>query len=121
MRLWLLLAGVSGASAVIAGALAAHAADQAAADRLATAVRYQMWHALALLAVAWLASSGGGRVAAIAGWAFVAGTVLFCGSLYLSVLTGTDAATSAAPAGGAAFILGWLALALEGLRRPRRG
>lgn len=116
MRLWLILAGLDGALAVVAGALAAHAADPAGKERLEVAVRYQMWHAIALLAVAWLATTVARRWANAAGSAFAAGTVLFCGSLYLSVVLASNAVTVVAPIGGTAFILGWLLLAVAGLR-----
>lgn len=116
MRWWLVIAGLAGAAAVAVGALAAHVADPQHAARLETAVRYQMWHALALLAVAWLAAGPARRWAVLAGRLFVVGLLLFCGTLQLSVLTGMDAITAGAPVGGIAFILGWLALVVAGLR-----
>jgi uncharacterized membrane protein YgdD (TMEM256/DUF423 family) len=114
MRIWLLLAGLSGAMAVIAGALGAHASDPAADETVAIAARYQMWHALALLAVAWATTTGHARLARIAGALFAAGIVLFCGSLYIEAATGWQAVTAVTPVGGMAFILGWLAFAFSG-------
>ena len=76
-----------------------------------TAVRYQMYHALGLLAVAWASEHWPGTVTAAAGWLFVAGIVLFSGSLYLLSLTGTRWLGAVTPLGGAAFLAGWLALA----------
>jgi uncharacterized membrane protein YgdD (TMEM256/DUF423 family) len=110
----LLLAGLGGATAVIAGALGAHVSDPAAAETVATAARYQMWHVLALLAVAWLAATRHARLARVAGMLFVAGIVLFSGSLYIQAVTGWQTVTMVTPVGGAAFILGWLVLALSG-------
>ena len=116
MNPWLILAGAAGAAAVATGALAAHVADPVAAHRLDVAVRYQMWHALALLGVAWLANGPARRWAVFAGRLFLVGLVLFCGALELSVLIGMEALTAGAPFGGLAFIGGWLALAVAGLR-----
>jgi uncharacterized membrane protein YgdD (TMEM256/DUF423 family) len=70
-----------------------------------------MYHALALLAVAWAVTRWPGPWVTSAGWLFVAGTVLFSGSLYLLALTGVRALGAITPFGGLAFILGWLALA----------
>ena len=116
MRIWLITAGLAGAAAVALGAMAAHVAEPEAAARLETAVRYLMWHALALLGVAWLAGTPVRRWAGLAGALFLAGMVLFCGTLAVSALTGNQTVTMLAPAGGMAFIAGWLALALAGLR-----
>src|SRR5690606_5635952 len=102
--------------AVGAGAFGAHALRaRLAPDMLAvfeTAARYQMYHALALLAVAWIAARWPGTAAMYAGWLFVAGTVVFSGSLYLMALTGARWLGAITPLGGAAFLAGWLALAL---------
>ena len=116
MRLWLILASLNGFLAVAAGAIGSHAikARVAPADLeiFETAVRYHMWHALALLGVAWLSTVGGARLPiTIAGWAFVAGIILFCGPLYLIGATGSRALATLAPAGGIAFLAGWAALA----------
>jgi uncharacterized membrane protein YgdD (TMEM256/DUF423 family) len=76
-----------------------------------TGARYHMYHALGLLAVAWAVARWPGGWASAAGWLFVAGTVLFSGSLYLLAVTGVRALGAVTPFGGLAFILGWLALA----------
>ena len=114
MRIWFFLAGLNGAMAVIAGALGAHASDPGTADTIAVAARYQMWHALALPAVAWATTTNCARLARIAGILFTTGIVLFCGSLYVEAATGWQSATIVTPVGGTAFILGWLALAFSG-------
>ncbi len=76
-----------------------------------TGSRYQMYHALALFAVAWVASRWRQRAAAWAGWAFVVGTVLFSGSLYLMALTGQRWLGAVTPLGGVGFLSGWALLA----------
>ncbi len=80
-------------------------------DVFETAARYQMYHALALLAVAWVGDRWPGAASQAAGWLFVAGIVLFCGSLYLLSLTGVRWLGAVTPLGGLAFLAGWLALA----------
>jgi len=138
-RALLVIGALSGLVGVAAGAFGAHALrSRLSAGRLAwfeTAVRYQLWHALAVLAAVFVGSldivgvtaSGSelaayrplvlwagtmGWPAAAAGWLFVAGTVLFSGSLYALALTGRRRWAAVAPVGGACFLLGWAALAL---------
>lgn len=105
-----LLAGV----AVALGAFGAHALRARLEPRdleiFETAVRYQMYHALALLAVAWLISRQAPGAGA-AGWSFVVGVALFSGSLYLMVATGHRWLGAVTPLGGVAFLAGWLLLA----------
>lgn len=105
------LGGLSALMAVAVGAFGAHALrTRLAADQLAvfeTAARYQMYHALALVAVAWLSARNAGPQATWAGALFVAGTVLFCGSLYALTLTGTRWLGAVTPFGGVAFLAGW--------------
>lgn len=138
-RALLVIAAVSGLLGVAAGAFGAHALrSHLSAERLAwfeTAVRYQLWHALAefvaLLVgsvdIVRAASEGSaletsrpyvlftgtiGWPAAAAAWLFVAGTVLFSGSLYALALTDRRGWAAVAPVGGACFLLGWAALVL---------
>jgi uncharacterized membrane protein YgdD (TMEM256/DUF423 family) len=107
---------VFGFLAVAAGAFGAHALRaRLGAEMLAvweTAARYQMYHALALLAVAFAAgrAPAGGWTAA--GWLFTAGIVVFCGSLYLLAFTGTRWLGAITPIGGVCFLAGWVAMAL---------
>lgn len=85
------------------------------ADRLATwetAVRYQMYHALALLGVAWLRNEGAGRAAQMAGVLMMVGIVVFCGCLYAYVLSGVRILGAIVPIGGSSFIAGWACLAV---------
>ena len=109
------LACLFGFTAVAAGAFGAHALkDRLPADLLAvfeTGARYQMVHALALLFVASVGGAGGARPARAAGWLFVAGMVVFSGSLYALALTGVRAWGAVTPLGGVAFLAGWGLLA----------
>ena len=120
-RTFLFLGALSGALAVAFGAFGAHGLRAAlSADLLSTfetGVRYHMYHALALLAVA-LAAARWSSTAFLpaAGWLFVAGTLLFSGSLYLLAFTGARWLGIITPFGGVAFIAGWLCLALAALR-----
>lgn len=114
-RLFFVLGAISGGLAVAAGAFGAHALKSLlSADALATydtAARYQMVHALALLATAWASTRWAGRAIDLAGWSFVAGSVLFSGSLYLLALTGTRWLGAVTPLGGVLLIVGWGLLA----------
>lgn len=116
------LGAASAFLAVAAGAFGAHGLrDTLTPDRLATwetAARYQMYHALALVAVGLLAARGRGTPAA--GWLFVAGTVLFSGSLYVLALSGVGAWGAVTPFGGVAWLAGWAVLAFAA-RKPRAG
>jgi uncharacterized membrane protein YgdD (TMEM256/DUF423 family) len=111
--------------AVAAGAFGAHALrGRLAAEGLAvfeTAVRYHLVHAVALLAVAWASTQWPGRSVRFSGWLFIAGIVLFSGSLYLFVLTGTRSVVVITPVGGLALLAGWLALAWAAWRGGSRG
>ena len=82
-----------------------------------TAVRYQMYHAVALFGVAWLATKLVDPLTYWAGWLLVAGTVVFSGSLYLLVLTGTRWLGAITPVGGLMLVAGWLLVVVALLRR----
>ena len=82
-----------------------------------TAVRYQMYHAVALFGVAWLATRLVDPLMDWAGWLLVAGTVVFSGSLYLLVLTGTRWLGAITPVGGLMLVAGWLLVVVALLRR----
>ena len=114
-RIFFLFGSVSGFLGVALGAFAAHGLKgRLGPDMLAVfevGVRYQMYHALALLAVAWAATRWPGNVVTAAGWLFVAGTVIFSGSLYLLSITGMRWFGAITPLGGIAFLAGWLCLA----------
>lgn len=118
-RVWIVLGGLLGALGVAAGAYGRHGAlEPAGREMVAIAVDYQLWHALALLAAAWL----GGRFVGVSGWlahaagaAFLFGVILFSGTLYVFGLTGAVPVEGAAPAGGLLMIGGWIFLALAGI------
>jgi uncharacterized membrane protein YgdD (TMEM256/DUF423 family) len=120
-RVFLALGAVSGFLAVAAGAFGAHALrSRLTPDLLAvfeTGARYQMYHALALLAVAWLVGRGGIPGAIWAGWLFVIGTCVFSGSLYALALTGQRWLGAITPLGGVAFLAGWACLAWSAFSR----
>jgi uncharacterized membrane protein YgdD (TMEM256/DUF423 family) len=113
-RLFFGLGSSGGFLAVALGAFAAHGLkDSLPADRLAvfeTAVRYHMFHSLALLATAWAASRWHSVAIRTAGWLFVAGIVIFSGSLYVLALSGVRAWGAVTPLGGFAFLGGWALL-----------
>jgi len=108
---------------VAAGAFGAHALkSRLTPDMLAVfevGVRYQLVHALALLAVAWAITRWPGRAALYAGALFIAGIVLFSGSLYLLALTGERSLGAITPFGGVAFLAGWACLAWAASRSSR--
>jgi uncharacterized membrane protein YgdD (TMEM256/DUF423 family) len=120
-RLFFALGTLSALMAVGAGAFGAHGLRSRLTPDLLTvfetAARYQMYHALALLAVAWAVTRWPGPWAVRAGWLFVAGTVLFSGSLYALALSGVRWLGAVTPLGGAAFLAGWGCLLLAAVRR----
>lgn len=119
---------VAAGLAVGLGAFGAHglksALSEAQLQTFETGVRYQMYHALALLAAAWLMARGPGFPAAAAGALFLAGMILFSGSLYLlatKTLLGIEHwrwLGPITPLGGLCFLLGWLLLAVAAARLP---
>lgn len=118
--MWFALGALAGGVAVALGAFGAHGLkSRLAPDLLAifeTGVRYHMFHALALLAVAWATTRWTSPWLSGAGWLFAAGITIFSGSLYLLALTGARWWGAVTPIGGLALILGWLCLALGALR-----
>lgn len=116
-RIFLLAGSLLGGLGVALGAFGAHGLKgRLSPEDLAifeTGVRYQMYHALALLAVAYAAhrwpEAGS---AAWAGWLMLAGTLIFSGTLYLLVLSGLRWLGAITPIGGVLLILGWLSLVL---------
>ena len=119
-RIFVILGSLSGLIAVAAGAFGAHSLrDRLSADLLATfetGVRYQMYHALALLFVAWAVTRWTNSLTTVAGWLFVLGTLIFSGSLYALSLSGARWLGAITPLGGVAFIGGWICLVLAAWR-----
>ncbi|NGX16078.1 DUF423 domain-containing protein [Wenzhouxiangella sp. XN24] len=120
MKAYVILGALLGGLSVAAGAFGAHALRAQLEPRMLevfeTAARYQMFHALALFAVAWMIQQTGAVAAHVAGWAFLAGIVLFSGSLYVMALTGVRGIGAITPIGGVAFMVGWAALAVAALK-----
>ena len=113
---FLLIAALSGFLAVGLGAFGAHGLrSRLSPDMLAvfeTGVRYQMYHSLAIALVGLMLPRLSGWLVSAAGWLFVAGILLFSGSLYALALTGVTFLGAITPIGGLAFLLGWACLAL---------
>jgi uncharacterized membrane protein YgdD (TMEM256/DUF423 family) len=118
MDMTFLLAGaLAGFLGVAAGAFGAHGLRaRLSPEMLAvfeTAVRYQMYHVFALLVTAAaIGRLGDARLLVVAGWAFVAGIVLFSGSLYALALSGVSMLGAVTPFGGVALLVGWACLAI---------
>lgn len=115
-RIFFLIGGIFAFLAVAAGAFGAHALKSRLAadlfDIFEVGVRYHMYHALALLAVAWVCTRWPGNLTVASGWLFVAGIVIFSGSLYILSLTGLRWFGAITPIGGVAFLSGWVCLIL---------
>lgn len=119
-RFYFIAGSISGLIAIGLGAFGAHGLKGRLSAEMLNAfevgVRYQMYHALALLAVSWAFSRWPRAEVTAAGWLFVAGTVIFSGSLYFLSVSGIRWIGAITPIGGAAFLLGWLCLALGAWR-----
>ena len=137
-KFWLCLGAVLAGTAVGAGAFAAHGLDGYFAREYAgqerdaagvnvpasqkyladfkTGAEYQMYHALAILAVGLLAARAPSSWLNVAGWSFVTGIFLFSCGLYLLTVTGQRWLGMIVPIGGTAFLVGWLALAVAACR-----
>ncbi|MFQ5737943.1 MAG: DUF423 domain-containing protein [Acidobacteriota bacterium] len=113
-RLFLGIGAILGFLAIAAGAFGTHILRaRLSTDRLdifEIAVRYQMYHALALLAVSWLSSRTPSGWAGLAGWLFLVGVLIFSGTLYLVALTGQRGWGAVTPVGGLALLAGWACL-----------
>ncbi len=118
MKVFVALGAINGLLSVAAGAFGAHGLKDRLSERhleiFETGARYQMYHALALLAVAWLVSveAPGARTA---GWCFTGGIAIFSGSLYALSLTGVKVLGAITPIGGVLFLVGWALLAYGAL------
>lgn len=120
-RIFLAIAAVLGGTAVAAGAFGSHALKARLSERALEifdlGTRYQMYHALALFLVALLllqtaATQSAQSLLAAAGVAFIAGVVIFSGSLYALSLTGVKVLGAITPLGGIALMVGWGCLAI---------
>ena len=121
-RTFFIIGSILAGLAVILGAFGAHGLKNLVAPELIDtwekAVRYQIVHALALLILAWAISHWpqGANLWVLGGWLFLAGVVLFSGSLYLLVLSGIKWLGAITPLGGVAFGIGWLCLLMAAWR-----
>jgi len=115
---WLAVAGLMGGIAVLAGAFGAHGLEgrvtEARLDTFEIAVRYQMYHTLALLMVTLLHSHISSDLFSYVKIGFLIGTIIFSGSLYLLVLTDTAWLGAITPIGGLILVMSWLLLAYVG-------
>jgi uncharacterized membrane protein YgdD (TMEM256/DUF423 family) len=120
MRLWLLIAAINGFLAVAAGAFGAHGLqhrlDAHGLQVFETGARYHMYHALAIGLAAFAMRGPASAPAQGAAVLFLAGIVLFSGSLYALALTNARALALITPVGGVAFLAGWIALAWAATR-----
>ena len=118
MKIWLFVAGINGALAVLMGAFAAHALgpEHPFASAFSTAAHYHLVHAAALAIAALAAQGAAAQRARMAAMLFLAGILLFSGSLYLLTLTGLRLFAYVTPAGGLILVAGWLMLALAALK-----
>jgi len=119
-RFIIAIAAVFGLLAVIAGAAGTHALrDTLGADALRTfetAARFQMYHALALLAVGIVSMRWQTRILTVSATLFTLGTILFSGSLYILALSGISIFGAIAPIGGISLMAGWASLILAAFR-----
>jgi uncharacterized membrane protein YgdD (TMEM256/DUF423 family) len=109
--------GISGCFSVLFGAWLAHAGQTLpllSQESLATALKYQFFHTLALLAmIIWLRANGSSKIAIASCLAFIIGILCFCGAIYLKFLLGIDSIGKLSPVGGITLALAWLLLAFE--------
>lgn len=115
-RFWLIWAAVHGFLSVACGAFGAHGLrdrpemTERMLANFETGARYEMYHALALLAVAWMAARQPSGSVQAAGWCFALGTCVFSFTLYLLVLTGQKWLGAITPIGGVGLLAGWALL-----------
>jgi uncharacterized membrane protein YgdD (TMEM256/DUF423 family) len=118
-KTFLFVGALAGFLAVAFGAFGAHALRSRLTPEMLgvfeTGVRYQMYHALAILAVGAILARSGGWLFSTAGWLFTAGIVLFSGSLYVLALTGVTIVGAITPIGGLLFLAGWACLLVASL------
>jgi uncharacterized membrane protein YgdD (TMEM256/DUF423 family) len=112
--LWIRLAAATMFFGVAAGAFGAHGLKNVLSEPMKavfeTGVRYHLVHGLALFVVAWIGTRTPSALVTVAGSCFVAGILLFSGSLYALSLSGIKGLGAITPAGGAAFLVGWVCL-----------
>jgi uncharacterized membrane protein YgdD (TMEM256/DUF423 family) len=114
-RVFFIIGALSALTGVAAGAFGAHGLKSRISVEMLSVfevgVRYQMYHAFALIAAAWAHGKWPSSLITAGGWLFMAGTILFSGSLYLLSVTGLRWLGAVTPVGGAAFLAGWACVA----------
>lgn len=114
-RIFFVFGALSAFIGVAAGAFGAHGLKSQIGSEMLTifevGVRYQMYHAFALIFAAWAHSKWPSLLVKTSGWLFVVGTILFSGSLYLLSVSGIKWLGAITPLGGLAFLAGWVCLA----------
>lgn len=117
---WIAIGSIMAGLSVVMGAFGAHGLRERLAPEMLQiyeiGARYQMYHALAVLAVGLVQIKIDHPMLSVAGWCFVVGTVIFSGTLYALSLTGIRILGMITPIGGAIFILGWAAMAYSALK-----
>ena len=115
-RVFLFSGALSAFVAVAAGAYGSHGLKGKLSAEMLTVfeigVRYQMYHALALIASGLATTQWPGKLVTASGWLFLAGTIFFSGSIYLLCLTGSKLYGPITPIGGGMLMIGWLCLAI---------
>ncbi len=119
-KTFIALGAFFGFTGVALGAFGAHALKSVVAPEMLTVfetgVRYEMYHALGLIAIGLIFRFSDHRLLSFAGWSFTAGIVLFSGSLYAMTFTGVKIFGAITPFGGIAFIFGWSCLFFSALK-----
>ena len=119
--LWF-MGAVLGFSSVLMGAYADHGLSQqltpAQSESIATALRYNQLYAVLIVCIGLIQTNGGAlaqcRMLKVSGWLFVAGTLLSCSGIYLSILLSQHAVVYLTPVGGVLLMIAWLSLAVTG-------
>ncbi len=114
-RVFLIIGALSACIGVAAGAFGAHGLKSRIAPEMLlvfeVGVRYQMYHAFALIISAWVLTKWPSSLVNIGGFLFILGTLLFSGSLYFLSVSGVRWLGAITPFGGLAFLAGWICLA----------
>jgi len=117
MKSILTIAAVSGLLAVMLGAFGAHVLKKMISPEMLetykTGVQYHFYHTFALLAVGILMHFNSSKTLKWSGWLFIAGIILFSGSLYMLSITGIKALGIITPFGGVIWIVAWMLLAVH--------
>ena len=118
-QVFLILSGLLGFLAVAGGAFGAHYLKYRLAPESLTifevAIRYQLYHVLALIGVVALMSFSPSIWFNLSGWFFIIGTIIFSGSLYALIISGIKTWGPVTPIGGIILLLGWLSIMLGGI------